>query len=531
MEPDELPISLVCHTAFCPRRTWLEAVGDDVDSFAIQAGQTAHSRVDDARSSRPLALRSVEIGHTGLHLSGRCDVLEGELGCGVEIVEYKSTPVRRRPEVTPAQVTQLALQRLCLTDMGITVLGQSIYFVNHQVRQPVHIGEKEISDAMTWVEHTRRVVASTDAPEPLEDDARCNGCSHAEVCLPDEHHARQKSRSISVVNPDSEVLHLLTQGSRASLRSGRVRVVKGDDELASIPFERVLGIVAHGNVDLSAALIRECLWNRATLVWCSSRGRVTGWAHSAASPAGLTRSLQHYRSVVGDLPIAREILATKVSNQGTQIRRNGIDCDDSVRSIRAIAKEIRTAQSIDDLVGLEGQAAASYFERFADLIRPSGIWAYRQWPGRRGRLATDPLNSMLNFAYGLLLADCIRALVACGLDPSAGFIHSSTRNKPALGLDLMEEFRAPIADSVVLGALNNRELRPEMIKTVAGSSRLLTSGTRALATAYERRLQTEIKHPLFGYRATWRRCIEVQARLLRGTLDGSQPRYTGMRTR
>lgn len=499
--------------------------------MAIQAGQLAHGRVDDPRASRPLTLKSVEIAHPELGISGRCDVLRGDPATGVEIVEYKSTPVRRRAEVRPAHVVQLTLQRLCLERMGVEVLSQAIYFTNHELLQTISIGEGERDAAVDWVRQTQAVVESESAPEPLEDDPRCGSCSHAEVCLPDEYHMRRQSRSISVSNPDAEIVHLVTLGSRASLRSGRLRVVKGDDELASVPFERVLGLVVHGNIELSSALVRECLWNGLTVVWCSSRGRVIGWAHSAESPAGMTRVQQHVRSLQGDLPIAKEILAAKLANQATQLRRNAGTTDGRAAEIRSISARMRSTSSIEELYGFEGRGAALYFDGFAGMIRSAGLWACEEWPGRRGRGARDPLNVTLNFTYGLLLADCIRGLVACGLDPSAGFVHSSSRNKPALALDLMEEFRAPVADSVVVGALNNGELRRGMYSRAFGDSRLTETGRRALVGAYERRLQTEIKHPTFSYRVTWRRCIEVQARLLRGTLDGSQAKYVGMRTR
>ncbi len=137
----------------------------------------------------------------------------------------------------------------------------------------------------------------------------------------------------------------------------------------------------------------------------------------------------------------------------------------------------------------------------------------------------------MNYAYGLLLGDVVRAIIACGLDPHAGFLHSSGRNKPALALDLMEEFRSPVADSAVVRALNNGELKNSDFSDVLGETRLRESGRRALTAAYERRVSLTFIHPLFGYALTWRRAMEVQARLLLGVLDGTQTRYVGLRTR
>ena len=154
-----------------------------------------------------------------------------------------------------------------------------------------------------------------------------------------------------------------------------------------------------------------------------------------------------------------------------------------------------------------------------------------QWSGRSGRPASDPINAMLNYAYTLLVADEIRAIVACGLDPNAGFLHSSTRNKPALALDLMEETRAPVADSVVQTLINCRMVSPSDFTDVLGSVRMGQHARRTLIEAYERRMATEFVHPIFKYKVSWRRALEIQARQILGFLEHSQPRYQGMRFR
>jgi CRISPR-associated protein Cas1 len=138
---------------------------------------------------------------------------------------------------------------------------------------------------------------------------------------------------------------------------------------------------------------------------------------------------------------------------------------------------------------------------------------------------------MLNYAYALLTADAIRALISCGLDPHAGFLHSSTRNKPALALDLMEEFRAPVADSVVQLLVNNGEVHPADFVTQLVTTRMRDRARKALIASYERRMQTEFRHPIFEYSVTWRRAMEIQARQILGVLDGTQKEYRGIRVR
>lgn len=530
---DTIPISLIAHTVFCPRRAWLEAQGEQVDSFAITAGTMAHKRVDNASESRPGVERAMLIHSDELGLTGRCDVVKEHDDDSLEVIEYKSTPSRRRAEITESQRIQVVAQAMCLEEMGYHVTSAGVYFTNHHTQVPVLIDNDARTECREWVQRTRELIGSFHAPEPLLDDPRCVGCSHAAVCLPDEnrHTEGQKARSISVSDPDGTILHIVTPGARASLRQGRVTVSKAGEELASVPLEKVCGIVVHGNVDLSSALVREMLWRRLTVVWCSGRGRVIGWASSAESPNGQPRAHLHSMSELGCLPIAQQVIRAKIGNQATLLRRNG-HCPGLVTELRSLSRATADMPSLPELFALEGRAAQSYFSGFPSMLKGGESDAFlREWPGRHGRGATDPLNAAMNFTYSLLLSDCIRALVACGLDPHAGFLHSPSRNKPALALDLMEEFRAPIADSVILTCINNGALTTDMFTHTLGDSRLTAQGRNAIVSAYEHRVTTEISHPTFGYTVSWRRTIEVQARIILGVVDGTRADYKGMTVR
>ncbi len=531
MKQEQLPISLIAHTVFCPRRAWLEASGERVDSAQMELGHVAHIRVDDAARARAREHISVDIRHADLDLTGRCDVVQLDQTGALRVIDYKATPVRRKAEVTPAQEVQLTLQRLCLIDMGYEVRKAEVYFTNHEVHVDIPHSIELDERAINYVAKTRAIIENPEAPQPLEEDKRCRWCSHASICLPDETLRIRPARQISVSNPDGEVLHVTRYGARVQLRRGRIEVVKGDERLMSAPVERVIGVVVHGNVDLSSALVRELLWRRRSVVWCSGKGRVIGWASSADSPNGHSRTRQGALSETGCLPIARRMVSAKIANQCTQLRRNGSAPQEVLAILRKLQRDVLVSEDLLRVFALEGQAASLYFSWFRTMLKQKATDFIASWPGREGRGATDPLNAALNYAYGLLLADCIRAIVASGLDPAAGFLHSSSRNKPALALDLMEEFRSPIAESVVVRAINNGELKAQMFYQRLGDSRLTDVGRKALIAAYEKRITTSIKHPTFGYSATWRRCIEIQARMLLGVIDGSQPDYRGLATR
>ena len=223
-------------------------------------------------------------------------------------------------------------------------------------------------------------------------------------------------------------------------------------------------------------------------------------------------------------------MAAKIANQATLLRRNG-DAVDVVATMRLLQRRASEARTVTELLGIEGEAAANYFGAFRTMLSVRTRALGFDLHTRSGRPAHDAVNAALNYAYAMLLGDVIRAVVACGLDPHAGFLHSSNRNKPALALDLSEELRAPLADSVVIGAINNGELSPGDFSNALGTTRLRESGRRALIEAYERRVQSKLRHPVFDYHMTWRRAMEVQARMILGVLDGTQSRYVGIRVR
>ena len=526
-DDEPIPISLVVHQVFCPRRAWLEVMGEKTDTAQMATGVVEHGGTDDSTTSRATRLRGVDVRSDRLGISGRCDTLEVGPNGELTVVEYKSTPLRRKTDVTPSMRTQLALQGMALSEMGHKVAGQAVYFTQHRTRVRVDLTAQDLAEAERFVAATRETAQATTAPPALEDDPRCTHCSHAAVCLPDERPLTTVPRRIIVPSPDGQVLHLATPGSRASIRQGRVEVHHRGERIASIPIAHVEAVMAHGNIDLSSGLIRELLWQNIVITWCSGGGRLVGWAASASSPNGGPRHRQHVESDRGRLDLAREFVAGKISNQATLLRRHG-DSPTATTSLRELARAAGCAASLNELFGVEGEAAARYFADFPTMLN-GDIAA--DFTARTRRPATDPVNAALNYVYGMLVADIIRAVLACGLDPNAGFLHSPERNKPALALDLCEEFRAPVADSVAIGAFNNGELTVKDFSNVLGSVNLRDRVRKQLIAAYERRVAQEFRHPTYGYSVTWRRAMEIQARMVLGVVDGTQPAYKAIRIR
>jgi CRISPR-associated protein Cas1 len=232
--------------------------------------------------------------------------------------------------------------------------------------------------------------------------------------------------------------------------------------------------------------------------------------------------------------LAAEMIRGKIHNQRILLRRNaktGLP-DAALASLRTLSAAARDATTIPELLGIEGAAARLYFENFDRMISPQlSFGAEFLSHGRARRPAPDPVNSVLGFCYSLLVKDLVATLVGVGLDAYLGVLHRSRYGRPALALDLAEEFRPLIADSVTLQCFNNGEVNEKHFVRHPLGVRLTPDGRRAVISAYERRMGDHLKHPTFGYRISYRRVLDVQARVLAAAMLGEIPKYVPVVTR
>ncbi|MEL6189637.1 MAG: CRISPR-associated endonuclease Cas1, partial [Myxococcota bacterium] len=256
-------------------------------------------------------------------------------------------------------------------------------------------------------------------------------------------------------------------------------------------------------------------------------GRTRGHSHKNV----LLRRAQYLSAedIEGSLRIAQRLVRAKIKNGRTLIRRNA-----TVDSARAeLTKTLETvdrAESIEALLGLEGHAAAVYFRAFNGLLgeRVSPCFEFQR---RNRRPAQDPTNALLSLGYALLTTTWTETVERVGFDPYLGFYHQPRYGKPALALDLMEEFRPIVADSVVLNLIRRGTLSEEDFVRTRTSCSLSKAGRRRFIGAYERRLSEEVTHPVFGYRVSYRQVFEIQARLLARYLTGETSDFPEFTTR
>ena len=217
-------------------------------------------------------------------------------------------------------------------------------------------------------------------------------------------------------------------------------------------------------------------------------------------------------------------------NCRTLLRRH-LESDDRDKLLFQLNDLIRKAERADNvatLLGIEGTAARFYFGGFARLLKGGDAFEIN---GRNRRPPRDPVNALLSFVYALLARELTVAAQAVGFDPLLGFFHRPRYGRPSLALDMCEEFRPLLADSIVLMLVNNGEITEQSFIQRSGSFALTPAGRRAVMAAYERRLQSEVTHPLFGYRISYRRILEVQMRLLARTVMGELDEYPTFCTR
>lgn len=227
---------------------------------------------------------------------------------------------------------------------------------------------------------------------------------------------------------------------------------------------------------------------------------------------------------------------SKLRNARTLLRRNArgeTPPEAALGGLRRASRAAGEAKSLAELLGVEGNGAAIYFGSFGSMLSNASEESLRRFAfeNRNRRPAIDPVNAMLSFAYAMLVRELTTTLSAVGFDPYRGFYHQPRYGRPALALDVMEPFRPILADSTVITAVNNGEVKPSDFVWAGRACALSPAGRKKMIAAFERRLATEITHPVFGYRLSYRRVLEVQARLLGRHLTGKIPELPAVEPR
>jgi CRISPR-associated protein Cas1 len=572
---------------YCPRLfyfQWVENIfqenADTVAGSQVHRNVDAPSRLEDPKElglPEGSKVRSLRLESESLGLIGVVDIVEGGPD-GAEIIDYKKGSARRDGEgervAKEPDAIQVAAHALLLREQGVNAVRGAIYYAADKRRVPVEFSEELFSKVRRAIEEARAVAGSGSCPPPLKNDARCLYCSAYPICLPNESlwwsrrrkaadadgqlqfgfagqsedairdrifealdFAAESGKAPTLEPPrpggdDSEVLVVQTPGAQIGQRGDQLLVSVKGEEKRKLPGQQVRAIYCFGAVQITAQAVETCLELGIDVSYFSPAGRFLGLLRGLPA-SGVDARRGQYR--LFELPgvrlqLAREVIRAKIHNQRVMLMRNGDVPDRVVQLLATFRDATASARGLTELLGIEGSAAALYFEQFESMLKQREDWKF-DWRGRNRRPPRDPVNALLSLGYSMLAKELTGVCHSVGLDAFLGFMHQPRYGRPALALDLMEEFRPLVADSVAISLINRGELGPEDFIRSANGTFLNDRGRKPFWEAWFRRLDTEVTHPEFSYKMAYRRMLEVQARQLWRFVRGETLAYHGFVTR
>ncbi len=593
--PDLLPARMLCEYVYCPRlgvMMWAEDMFDD-NEYTVE-GRSVHRRVDRPSGQLPprgtsdgddadddaddddgaagvepaetIHARSVLLSSERLRLIARLDLVEAE-GATATPVDYKRGAAPDLPEgAWEADRVQLCAQGLLLRDHGYACTEGVVYYAKSRTRVRIPFDEPLVSRTLTARDEFFAAVAREALPLPLVDSRKCQGCSLVGLCLPDEvgllarpGPADEPPGTCAFATADvgaeaagpegddeggvrrlwparDDDVPLIVQNHRARVtKSGeRLVVFEGKTRLADAKLMCTSEVCLYGGAQVTTQALHACLDRGIPVFFLTFGGWFLGLAQGPG-PRNATAMRAQFRAVEDParcLALARRLVAAKICNCRTLLRRNCTSAPTAqLAQLAELARRAEDAGDLPELLGLEGSAARAYFSAFSLMLKAP----VEQWPfsleGRNRRPPKDPVNALLSYLYGMLLKEWIRAILGAGLHPYQGFYHQPRFGRPALALDLMEEFRPLAADSTVITVINTGVVTPGDFTRAAGAWALKEAARRRVIEAFDRRMDVLVTHPVFDYRLSLRRVFALQARLLARHLAGELPAYPAFLTR
>ncbi len=326
-------------------------------------------------------------------------------------------------------------------------------------------------------------------------------------------------------------LYITRQESYLHKERETIVIKQGDEKLGQFPALTISNILCFGQISVSPFLMGFCGEKGIGLSFFTEYGRFMARVLGRQTGNVLLRREQYRWADSEDksLAVVRLIVAAKIANSRSvllrEIRNHGANelLEKAADRLAVSRRRVAAAKSVDEARGIEGEAAATYFSVFNELVRGGGL----TFGGRIRRPPTDPVNALLSFVYSIITQECLSALSGVGLDPYVGFLHKDRPGRPSLALDMLEEFRAAWADRFILTLINRRQIQlNDFVTEASGAVRLKDEARKNLLTAYQERKQTEINHPYLEEQVPIGLLPHCQAMLLARHIRGDMEYYT-----
>jgi CRISPR-associated protein Cas1 len=499
-----------------------------------------------------------------MQLGLQCLVLrDNGYRCDEGIIYYRATkqrvPLALTPELETWIIERIAAARRCAAGLRPAPLVDSPKCVRCSLA-PVCLPDETRMLSIPTVE--------TYSSSEIERD----GANQSPIT--DEQSPSSPPRRLMAPREEKRALYLNTQGYRVGCHDGmlkikegrsaakraaetseeQVAVSSGSDRLVDeVRLSDLCHVALFGNIQLSTQAVQRLCDADIPVTYFSMGGWFYGLTRGHGMKNVLVRMAQfrHAGDPAMCLRLAQQFVRGKIHNHRVLFMRNHVSPPERVKMRLGQAREdVLRTRSLEELLGTEGAAANEYFAQFGGLLREQADDDYLDglaveaptnaetvarfsfdFTGRNRRPPVDPVNALLSLAYSLLAKECTLAAYAVGLDPYVGFYHQPRHGRPALALDVMEEFRPLIAESAVLTAINNRYLSTGDFVRAGKAVNLSVPGRRQFFQCFEQRMNTLITHPVFDYKVSYRRALELQFRILARVLTGEIPEYVPFMTR
>ena len=552
--PDLLPVRMLNEFSFCERLFYLEWVqGNFEDSSDTIEGRTVHRNVDKISGNLPekdsleaeddFQVTSVLLSDTRSKLISRLDLIEVSNGC-VSPVEYKKgTSPSSGEDAWYSDRIQICAQAIILKENGYKCNEGVVYYSASRKRVIVPITQSLIGETLELRDKALLLAKSGKIPNPLVDSPKCPGCSLVGICLPDEtnylttqnvYGSTDETRRLYPARDDALPVYIQDQGAYVSKKNEELVIKVRDKPVDSVRLMNVSQVSLFGNVQISTQSVHELCKRDIPVIYFSYGGWFYGFTQGMSHKNVELRDRQYLAAKDAEvsLNISKNIVNGKIRNCRTLLRRNSkIPVDNALKELQKWVSSINGATNSQELLGIEGMAARTYFMHFNEMIKNRDDEYKFDFESRNRRPPRDAVNSMLSYVYSMLVKDFTITLLATGFDPFLGFYHRPRYGRPALALDLMEEFRSIIGDSTVINVINNGEVNKSDFIERSNSVTIKPDGRKKLISAYERRMDSLVTHPLFGYQISYRRVLDVQVRLLGRFLSGEIETFPTFLTR
>jgi len=530
---DTIRVSALHALAYCPRLFYLEEVEElYTQDAAVFAGRRLHTEIEKQEDEdwEDLFLESEELG-----LRGRLDALRTRDGQTIPY-EHKRGRCHRDDNKQPQawesdQLQILAYAFLLESALGIKVTEGRIRYHADNVLVHVPFDDKGRVLVQEAIQRARILKQSTHRPPITDNERLCARCSLAPVCLPEEarlaHDREWQPIRLFPEDDERQVIHILEPGTSVGRTGEQIKITRRNQPLETIPAHQVGQLVLHSFSQISTQALHFCADQEIGVHFISGGGRYLG--SFDARNGSIQHRIRQYAALTNSntcLELARKLVICRAQGQRKFLMRGKgktevpDKLEKAIAQMKAVLKQVPKTESLESLLGFEGNLAALYFNALPCLISKE-IEQELRFAGRNRRPPKDRFNALLSFGYALLLKDVMNAILSVGLEPALGFYHQPRSQAAPLALDMLEIFRVPLVDMTVMSSVNRGQWDIKVDFEVRGEQVWLSEiGRRKFVDLYEHRKEESWKHPVIGYSLTYRRLFELEVRLLEKEWSG-----------